>query len=79
MPRQNKKWTDEAVESEIARLNASEHVRLARRENQIKNRRRQYMWGLQFLEARGRQLESMGITYENMEEKLFGDLPIEED
>jgi hypothetical protein len=79
MARQNKKWTDEAVEAEITRLNGSEFVRLARRENQIRNRRRQYMWSLQYMEARGRQLASNGITYENMEEKLFGDLPIEED
>ena len=70
----NQKWTDEAVEAEIARLNESEYVKLARREKQIKNRRRQYMWSLQFMEARGKQLASAGITYENMEEKLFGAL-----
>lgn len=79
MAAKNQKWTEEAVEAEIARLNGSEFVRLARREKQIRNRRRQYMWSLQYMEARGRQLDSMGITYENMEEKLFGDLPVEED
>ena len=75
----NKKWTDEQVEAEIARLNNSEFVKLARKEKQIKYRRKQQMWNLQFMEARGRQLDSLGITFENMEEKLFGDLPVEED
>ena len=68
----NKKWTDEQVEAEIARLNASEYVKLARKEQQIKYRRRQQMWNLQFMEARGKQLASEGITPDNMEEKLFG-------
>lgn len=68
----NKKWTDEQVEAEIARLNSSEFVKLARKEQQIKYRRRQQMWTLQYMEARGRQLASEGITPENMEEKLFG-------
>lgn len=69
----NKKWTDEQVEAEITRLNASDFVKLARKEKQIRNRRRQYMWGLQYMEARGKQLASEGITPENMEERLFGD------
>ena len=75
----NKKWTDEQVEAEIERLNNSEFVKLARKEKQIKYRRRQQMWSLQFLEARGRQLASNGITAENMEEKLFGAIPVDED
>ena len=70
----NRKWTDEQVEAEIVRLNNSEYVKLARREKQIKERRRQYMWGLQYLEARGKQLVSEGVTYDNIEEKLFGDV-----
>lgn len=75
----NKKWTDEQVEAEIERLNKSEFVKLARKEKQIKYRRRQQMWNLQYMEARGRQLASNGITAENMEEKLFGTIPLEED
>ncbi len=74
----NKKWTDEQVEAEIARLHASEYVKLARKEQQIKYRRRQQMWTLQYMEARGKQLESMGITPENMEEMLFGMTPGDE-
>ena len=74
----NKKWTDEQVEAEITRLNASEFVKLARREQQIKYRRRQQMWSLQYMEARGKQLASEGITYENMEARLFGDETVDE-
>ena len=68
-----RKWTDEAVEAEIARLNSSEYVKLARREKQIKERRRQYMWSLQYMEARGKELASRGITVENIEKRLFGE------
>ena len=76
----NKKWTDEQVEAEIARLNSSEFVKLARKEKQIKYRRRQQMWTLQYMEARGKQLASEGITPENMEARLFGDsLEVEEE
>ena len=35
MARTNKKWTDDAVEAEISRLQDSEYVRLARKEKQI--------------------------------------------
>lgn len=69
----NKKWTDEQVEAEIARLKGSEFVRLAKKEKQIKERRRQYMWTLQYMETRGKQLASNGVTFENIEEKLFGE------
>ena len=69
----NKKWTDEQVEAEIERLKASEFVKLAKKEQQIKYRRRQTMWTMQHMEARGKQLASEGITFENMEARLFGD------
>ena len=67
-----KQWTDEEVEIEIHRLQQSEDVKLAKKEMNIKNRRRQQMWNLQFLEKRGKQLRSMGVTAENMEAVLFG-------
>lgn len=67
-----KQWTDEEVEIEIHRLQNSEDVKLAKKEQQIKYRRRQQMWSLQFMEKRGKQLRQMGITPENMEEVLFG-------
>lgn len=67
-----RKWTDDQVEKEIARLKASEYVRLAKKEAQIRNKRKQYMWSLQYMEARGKQLASEGITPDNMESRLFG-------
>lgn len=73
MARTNKKWTDEQVEAEIARLEGSEYVKLARKENQIKYRRKQYMWNLQGLEARGKRLASSGVTFDNIGEVLFGE------
>jgi hypothetical protein len=73
MARTNRKWTDDQVEVEIARLKESEYVRLARKEKQIKERRRQYMWTLQFLETRGKQLAESGVNFDNIEEKLFGE------
>ena len=69
-----KYWTDEEVEIEIHRLQNSDDVKLAKKEQNIKNRRRQQMWTLQYMEKRGKQLRAMGITPENMEERLFGDV-----
>jgi hypothetical protein len=66
--------TDEQVELEIARLLNSEEVRLAKKETRIKLKRRQYMYQLRCMEKRGKQLKADGITLENMEEKLFGEL-----
>ena len=60
--------TDEAVEEEIARLQASPLVALARKEERIRNRRRQYMYCLRALEKKGRQLEADGVTLEYLDE-----------
>ena len=54
--------TDEQVEMEIERLNKSPLVALARREQRIKYRRRQYLYQLRDLEKRGKALEESGIT-----------------
>lgn len=59
--------TDEAVEEEIERLRNSPHVALARREERIRNRRRQYMYQLRAFEKKGKQLEAEGITMEYLE------------
>ena len=67
--------TDEQVEIEITRLLRSDAVQLAKKEIRIKYKRRQYMYQLRNLEKRGKQLKSEGITPENMEEKLFGTVP----
>lgn len=64
--------TDEQVELEIDRLQNSEAVKLAKKEQQIKYRRRQYMYTLKSMEKRGKKLAAEGITLENIETRLFG-------
>ena len=70
--------TDEQVEIEIERLLHSDAVKLAKKETRIKLRRRQYMYGLRTMEKRGKELAKQGITLENIEEKLFGEM-VDED
>ena len=70
-----KDWvTDEQVEIEIQRLTCCEEVRLARKEMRLKYKRRQAMYQLRNLEKRGKQLMEMGITMDNIEYRLFGDV-----
>lgn len=59
--------TDEAVEAEIARLQQSPLVALARKEERIRNRRRQYMYALRQYEKKGKQLQADGVTMEMLE------------
>ena len=66
--------TDEQVEIEIDRLLHSEEVQLAKKEIRIKYKRRQYMYQLRNLEKRGKQLSADGVTLDNIEELLFGDM-----
>jgi hypothetical protein len=56
--------TDEEVEQEIERLNASKAVALARREQRLKYKRRQYLYQLRDLEKKGKALLAAGITRE---------------
>ena len=56
--------TDEQVEAEIARLNASEAVALARHEQRLKYRRRQYLYQLRDYEKKGNALIEAGMTRE---------------
>lgn len=56
--------TDEEVEAEIARLNESEAVALARREARLRYKRRQYLYQLRDLEKKGKALMKSGITRE---------------
>ena len=65
--------SDEMVEEEILRLQNSPLVKLARREEAIRNRRRQYMYTLRMYEKKGKQLEAQGVTLEELEE-MAGDL-----
>lgn len=69
----NLTMTDEMVEEEIMRLQTSPYVKLARREEAIRNRRRQYMYTLRMYEKKGKSLEAQGITLEELE-SMTGDL-----
>lgn len=64
--------TDEMVEEEILRLQNSPLVKLARREEAIRNRRRQYMYQLRMYEKKGKALEAQGITMDELEEMAGG-------
>lgn len=66
--------TDEQVEQEITRLQESELVKLAKKEERIKMRRRQAMYNLRFLERRGKELAAEGYTLENIAERMLGDI-----
>ncbi|MBR2478949.1 MAG: hypothetical protein IKB47_00910 [Clostridia bacterium] len=59
--------TDEQVEREIERLNASEAVALARREARLRYKRRQYLYQLRDLEKKGKALLKAGITREMLD------------
>lgn len=65
--------TDEMVEEEIARLQKSPLVKLARKEERIRNARRQYMYTLRMYEKKGKQLEADGITMEVLESLSGGE------
>ena len=56
--------TDAEVEQEIERLRQSSHVALARREQRLRYKRRQFLYQLRDLEKKGRALEKAGITME---------------
>ena len=76
MAKKHENWlTDEQVEVEIARLNESEAVALARKELRLRYRRRQRLYQLRDLEKKGKALLAAGITrevldsmYENCDE-----------
>ena len=59
--------TDERVDEEILRLQSSPYVKLARREEAIRNRKRQYLYTLRCYEKKGKALEAQGITLEDLE------------
>ena len=56
--------TDEQVEKEIKRLLESPLVKLAKKEERIRLRRRQYLYCLRSYERKGRELLDAGITEE---------------
>lgn len=74
--RENYGLTDEQVEKEIERLTASEAVALARYEQRLRYRRRQYLYQLRDYEKKGKALIKAGMTrevldalYKNAEEE----------
>lgn len=64
--------TDEQVEREIDRLQNSDLVRLAKREEYVRNRRRQYLYSLRSYEKKGKELAKSGITMEVLDSMLKG-------
>lgn len=58
--------TDSQVDTEIERLNASPLVQLARKERNIRYKRRRYLYDLRRLEQRGKQLADQGYTLESL-------------
>lgn len=65
--------TDEQVELEIARLRKSEYVKLAKKEENIRNARRNILYNLRSLEKRGKELAYAGIDSDNIKAVLFGE------
>lgn len=70
MPKLN--LTDEQVEREIDRLQNSDLVKLAKREEYVRNRRRQYLYSLRSYEKKGKELARSGITMDVLESMLKG-------
>lgn len=64
--------TDEQVEKEIERLQGSDLVRLAKKEEYVRNRRRQYLYTLRTYEKKGKELAKSGITMEVLDSMLKG-------
>lgn len=69
----SKKLTDEQVEKEIARLRNTDEVKLAEKVQRIKYKRRLYLSNLRYFEKVGAKLIAEGVTFENVEQKLFGE------
>lgn len=59
--------TDAQVEQEIELLKQSHYVKLARKEEQIRYKRRKYLYTLRQYERMGKELEKSGITFEILE------------
>lgn len=59
--------TDAQVDTEIERLNASPLVQLARKERNIRYKRRRYLYDLRRLEQRGKQLADQGYTLDSLD------------
>lgn len=58
----NNVLTDQQVEEEILRLQASPYVKLAYKERRVREKRRMYLYHLRQMEKKGKALEDAGIT-----------------
>ena len=65
--------TDAEVEREIERLQKSHYVDLARKEQRIRYKRRQYLYQLRQFEKRGIELTEAGITLDTLDEFVNDD------
>ncbi len=75
MPRTVKEYlTDEQVEEEIERLRQSEYVKIAKKEEAMRYRRKQIMWSLRSYEKRGMKLAEQGVTLESLESDYCDEL-----
>lgn len=73
MPKKNDKFlTDEEVEIEIAKLQQSPYVKLARKEERLRYQRRQQLYCLRVYEKKGKELSKSGITIEILEKIAKG-------
>ena len=64
--------TDEQVEQEIELLLESPDVKLAKKEEYVRNRRRQYLYTLRSYEKKGKELAKKGITMRLLNSMLEG-------
>ena len=62
--------TEEAYKAEVERLKANEHVKLAQKEINLRNKRKKYLYQLRWLEKHGKELAAKGYTLENLEAML---------
>lgn len=62
--------TDEEVEVEIERLKQSEYVKLARKAERIKYKRKQRLYQYQWFENIGKELAKQGYTLDNIAERM---------
>lgn len=65
---------EELIEVEIERLQKSEAVKLAQKEQRLLHRRRKYLADLRWLEKRGKALMAEGWTADTLE-LLFKEIP----
>lgn len=68
----NEFLTDEQVEKEIEKLQKSQHVKLARKEERIRYKRRQYLYCLRQYEKKGKELAKAGITMDMLDDLAKG-------